>query len=59
MTRISKKGKIRNQCPHKLRKIIFKKTGAKKDKLALGFKEKINALSATNDSPLTFIPKIS
>ncbi len=56
---MSKQGKIRNISPHKRRKRIVNKTGPKKDQLALGFKERVNALSLDAASPLTFIPKIS
>jgi hypothetical protein len=59
MTRISKQGKIRNRSPHKRRKRIIEKTGPKKDKLALGFKEKTNALTLEASLHLTFIPKIA
>jgi hypothetical protein len=58
MTRMSKQGKIRNLSPHKRRKRIPQKTGPKKDTLRAGYKEKINALSLNDSSPLTFIPKI-
>ncbi len=59
MTRMSKQGKIRHRSPHKRKKTIFEKTGSKKDRLALGFKEHVNAFSSKDSLPLTFIPKIS
>lgn len=54
MTRISKQGKRRNQSPKKRTPRFSSPTGPKKDSLAKGYKEHLNALSSVN----TFIPKI-
>lgn len=54
MTRISKQGRRRNQCPKKRTPCLSSPTGAKKDNLSKGYKEHENALKSLN----TFIPKI-
>ena len=53
MTRVGKQEQRRNQNPKK-RKAPFAKTGPKKDKLKLGYKEHENAFTEEN----AFIPKI-
>jgi len=53
MTRMSKQGKRRNQCPRK-RKYPAPKTGSKKDNLPLGYKEHVNVMATSG----VFIPKI-
>lgn len=45
MTRMSKQGKRRNQCPKKRKPPLSVKTGPKKDALELGFKEHYNAVT--------------
>ena len=57
MVRISKQEERRQQCP-KRRKAPAKKTGAKKDALAQGYKPHANSLSGLC-AELSFIPKIS
>ncbi|HPE85130.1 MAG TPA: hypothetical protein PLO43_03015 [Chlamydiales bacterium] len=52
MTRMSKQGERRNQCPRKS-KFPQPKTGSKKDNLPKGFREHANALTSQN----TFISK--
>ncbi|MBS0584886.1 MAG: hypothetical protein JSR76_01125 [Verrucomicrobia bacterium] len=54
MTRMSKKGERRAQCPKKRRPLFSAKTGAKKDALPHGYREHPNAL----ESKKVFIPKV-
>ncbi|MBI5346145.1 MAG: hypothetical protein HZB76_03275 [Chlamydiae bacterium] len=54
MTRISKQEERRHKCPKKHKTPLFKKTGPQKDKLALGYKNKDNAIEMLS----AFIPKI-
>jgi hypothetical protein len=55
MTRISKQSERRMKCPHK-RKFHSNKTGSKKDNLANGYKEHVNA--APKEAEAVFVPKI-
>ncbi len=57
MTRMSKQGERRNKSPRKLHYPLSKKTGAKKDNLAKGYREHENALGG-DDQQLGYIPKI-
>ncbi len=54
MTRMSKKGERRAQCPKRRRPLFAEKTGAKKDALEKGYREHINAV----ESKTVFIPKV-
>lgn len=56
MTRMSKQGERRAQFPRKT-KDPMPKTGPKKDKLKLGFKEHANAVEGDRANTF-FIPKI-
>ncbi len=56
MVRISKQNERRSRSPRKCRP-PSPKTGAKKDQLASGFKEHMNALSG-EAAQCAFIPKI-
>ncbi|MCI5052230.1 MAG: hypothetical protein MRY21_03715 [Simkaniaceae bacterium] len=53
MTRMSKQGERRNRCPKK-RKYPAAKTGPKKDNLANGYREHVNAAQEHN----VFIGKV-
>lgn len=56
MTRISKKAEHRSRCPKKHRPPSIK-TGSKKDKLELGYKEHFNAITS-EENQIAFIPRI-
>ena len=56
MTRMSKQGKRRNQSPRRHRP-ASPKSGSKKDKLELGYKEHFNAISS-EENKTAFIGRI-
>lgn len=57
MVRMSKQGERRNRSPRKRHPNLTEKTGPKKDKLVLGYKEKANAIEGELSSKL-YISKI-